>query len=93
MCLMQPHTVSKPHDDKTVRAHLQANVQAADSGYWKEHHIALPCGGPRDFTPYGIPEYAEQEFAVHEPLLEFLAELFTVDHARAISQRGLEAGQ
>ena len=89
---MQPHTVPKPHDDKTVRAHLLANVQAADSGYWKEHHIALPCGSG-DFTPYGIPEYAEQEFAVHEPLLEFLAELFTVDHARAISQRGLEAGQ
>jgi hypothetical protein len=61
-------------------------------GHWHLHHIVLPSRSPGDFTPYRAPEYAEQEFGMHEPLLEFLAELFTVDHAQAIAQRGREAG-
>jgi hypothetical protein len=62
-------------------------------GHWQLHHTALPSGGPGDFTPYRAPEHAEQEFGVHEQLLEFVAELFTVDHAQAIAQRGLDASR
>jgi hypothetical protein len=62
-------------------------------GHWELHHTALPGDGPGDFTPYRAPEYAEQEYRVHEPLLERLAELLTFDHSAAITQRGMEAGR
>ncbi len=97
---MQPHSAGRPRDDAAARDHLAANVDAAghahgdlDPGHWHLHHIALPDGRPGDFTPYRAPEYAEQQTGVHEPLLEWLAGLLTLDHAAAVAQRGLEAGQ
>ena len=99
---MQPHSAGRPRDDTTAREHLAANVDAAgraslaggaDPGHWQMHHIALPAGGPGDFTPYRAPDYAEEQHLVHEPLLEVLAGLFGVDHVSALRHRGLEAGQ
>ena len=60
-------------------------------GHWHLHHIALPAAGPGDFTPYRAPDYAEETFGPHEPLLELLGELFDIDHAKGIARRGLEA--
>jgi hypothetical protein len=92
---MLPDRVPPPRDDQTARAHLRANVQAAlwheDPGHWHVHHIALPGDMPGDFTPVRTPEYAEEEHAVHEPLLEYLAGLFGIDHAQGIQRRGLDA--
>jgi hypothetical protein len=31
-------------------------------GHWQLLHIALPSGGPGDFTPYQAPEYAGRGF-------------------------------
>jgi hypothetical protein len=95
---MLPDRVPPPRDDKTARAHLRANVQAAlwhegNPGHWHAHHTALPGDMPGDFTPVRAPEYAEEEHAVHEPLLEYLAGLFGIDCAAEAEQRGLEAGQ
>lgn len=95
---MQPASTPRPRDDQTAHDHLRANIQAAapggtEAGHWRLHYIALPAGAPSDFTPYRAPDYAEQEFGVHEPLLEWLSSLLTVDHAAAVAQRGLEAGQ
>jgi len=72
-----------------------AHAAAADwrhSGHWELHHTALPGDGPGDFTPYRAPEYAEHGLS---PLafLERLAEVLGPDHADAIAQRGMEAGQ
>jgi hypothetical protein len=95
---MLPHRVPRPGDDKTARAHLRANVQAAavaspDPGHWHSHHIALPGGMSGDFTPHRAPDYAEEEHAVHQPLLEWLAELVGIDHAAGTARRGAEAGR
>ena len=94
---MQPHRVPPPRDDKTTRAYLRANVQAAtagdgDQGHWYLHHIALP-DGPGDFTPYRAPDYAEHDVWPPGEWLEALAGVFGPDHAQAIARRGLEAGQ
>src|SRR5260221_6997467 len=93
---MLPDRVPPPRDDKTARAHLLANVQAAaaaapDPGHWHSHHIALPGGMSGDFTPHRAPDYAEEEHAAHEPLLEFLAGLFGPDHLQAVAERGARA--
>ena len=88
-----------PEDE--ARARLQARITAAAAaattagkheGHWHLHHITLPVG-PGDFTPYQAPEYAEEELSPFGELLERLAEALGPDHARAIAQRGLEAGQ
>jgi hypothetical protein len=88
-----PAATLRPRGDKTARAHLRANVQAADSGHWHEHHIALPLGAPGDFTPYQAPGYAEHGLGPFGEWLEALAEILGPDHAQVIAQRGLEAGQ
>jgi hypothetical protein len=90
---MLPAATPRPRDDKTARAHLRANIQAADSGHWHEHHIALPADTPGDFTAYQAPGYAERELWPVGEWLQALAETFGPDHAQAIAQRGLEAGQ
>jgi len=94
---MQPHSAGRPRDDAEARAHLRSNVQAAagaaDPGHWEQHHHMLPSGAPGDFTPFRAPDYAEQQYGPHEPFLERLAELLTFDHAAALAQRGMEAGQ
>ena len=95
---MLPHRVPRPRDGETARTHLRANVEAAaaaspDPGHWHSHQIALPGRMSGDFTPYRAPDYAEEELAVHEPLLEWLAGLVGIDHAAASAQQGLEAGQ
>ena len=94
---MQPYRVPPPRDDKAVRAHLRANIQAAagaslDPGHWHLHHIGLPVG-PGDFTPYQAPEYAEQGLWPFGEWLEALADVLGADHAQGIARRGLEAGQ
>jgi hypothetical protein len=93
---MQPHRIPLPRDDKTARAHLRANVQAAeaacDPGHWQLHHITL-ADGPGDFTPYRAPGYAEQGLWPFGEWLEALAEIVGPDHAQVIARRGLEAGQ
>ena len=61
-------------------------------GHWELHHIALPVGGPGDFTPYPVPEYAEETFGPHDPLLGWLGELLDIDHAKGIAMRGLATG-
>jgi hypothetical protein len=98
---MLPAMTPKPRTDVEHREHLAGNVDAAgrhslatgaDPGHWQLHHTAL-LPGPGDFTPYQAPDYAEE---IHSPLgnwLEQLAELLGPDHAQAIAQRGMEAGQ
>jgi hypothetical protein len=90
-----------PQTPAEARARLQAQVTAAAAaasavskhqGHWHLHFAALPAG-PGDFTPYQAPEYAEEELSPFAELLERLAEALGPDHARAITQRGLEAGQ
>jgi hypothetical protein len=88
-----PAATPRPQDDKTARAHLRANIQAAGSGHWHDHHIALPADAPGDFTPYRAAGYAEHGLWPFGEWLEALAETFGPDHAQAIAQRGLEAGQ
>ena len=87
--------------EEKARARLLAQVLGAAAaaeaagkheGDWRLHHVALPAG-PGDFTPYPVPEYAEEELSPLGQLLERLAEVLGPDHARAIAQRGLEAGQ
>ena len=91
----------RPARDDQARGQLRGQVTAAHDaaaagwrhpGHWELHHIALPGDGPGDFTPYRAPDYAEHGLS---PLafLERLAEILGPDHARAITQRGLEAGQ
>jgi hypothetical protein len=84
-----------------ARARLHAQVTAAAAaasavgkheGHWQLHFGVLPAG-PGDFTPYQVQEYAEEELFPFVELLERLAEALSPDHARAITQRGLEAGQ
>ncbi len=79
---MQPHRAPRPRDDKTARAHLRANVQAAAAaaddqhpGHWELHHITLPGDRPGDFTPVGAPQYAEDATSLHGDLLRYLAEV------------------
>ena len=72
-----------------------ADVAAVDwrhPGHWELHHTALPGDAPGDFTPYRAPDHAEHGLS---PLafLERLAEVLGPDHAQAIAQRGMEAGQ
>ena len=90
---MLPAATPRPPDDKTARAHLRASIQAASSGRWHEHHIALPAGAPGDFTPYRAPDYAEHVLWPFGEWLEALAEIAGPGHAQVIAQRGLEAGQ
>lgn len=75
---MLPHRVPPPRDDTTARAHLHANVQAAeaarDPGHWQLHHIAL-ADGPGDFTPYRAPDYAEHALGPLGEWIEALAEI------------------
>jgi hypothetical protein len=87
--------------EEKARARLYAQVTAAAAaatavgkheGHWHLHFAALPAG-PGDFTPYEAPEYAEEELSPFAELLELLAEALGPGHARAIAQRGLEAGQ
>jgi hypothetical protein len=87
--------------EEKARARLLAQVlgsaAAAEAagkheGDWRLHHVALPAGRG-DFTPYPLPEYAEEELSPFSQLLERLAEELGLDHARTIAQRGLEAGQ
>jgi len=84
-----------------ARARLHAQVTAAAAaataagkheGHWHLHYIALP-GGPGDFTPYEAPEYAEEDLSPFGELLQRLAEALSPDHALAIAERSLEAGQ
>jgi hypothetical protein len=84
-----------------ARARLHAQVTAAAAaasaaskheGHWHLHYIARPAD-PGDFTPYQAPEYAEEELSPFGELLHRLAEAFSPDHALAIAERGLEAGQ
>ena len=98
---MLPAAVPPPKDDATRRAHLRANVQAADAGdghpgHWQLHMWALP-EGPGDLTPLDAPDYAEfAELPVLGGLLGWLGWLgsfVSPDYAQAIAQRGLEAGQ
>jgi hypothetical protein len=67
-------------------------VTGMHPGRWELHHIALPVGGPKDFTPCPVPEYAEETIGLHEPLLRLLGELLDIDHAKGIDRRGLAAG-
>lgn len=95
---MLPDRVPPPRDDKTARAHLRANIQAAATGdkhpgHWHMHFAALPDGLSGDFTPCRPAEYAEEELAPGGAFFEWLAELLGPDHGRAIAERGLEAGQ
>jgi hypothetical protein len=53
---MLPAMTPKPQTDVEHRAHLRANVQAAERGDghpgdWGLHHFAVH-GGPGDFTPF-----------------------------------------
>jgi hypothetical protein len=86
-------------EEARVRLHAQVTAAAAAAtaagkheGHWHLHFAAL-LAGPGDFTPYQAPEYAEEELSPFAELLERLTEAFGPDHARAIVQRGLEAGQ
>ena len=60
-------------------------------GHWQLHHIAL-TSGPGDFTPYEATEDIEEELSPLGELLEHLAGPLDPDHARVITERGLEAG-
>jgi hypothetical protein len=93
---MQPHGTPRPRDDAAARAHLEANVQAARNGHWIDHLIALPTGGPGDFTPYDHPDYAEEETSLlgrlgllPEWLLELGADRRLAEHQ---AQADMEAG-
>ena len=86
--------------DDAARERLRGQVTAAAGqaaadgrhpGHWHLHYIALPSGAAGDFTPYRAPDYAEEEHAVHEPLLEWLAGLAGIDYAAAIGGRAAEA--
>ena len=86
--------------EDAARARLRGRVTAAagqaaldgrQAGHWHLHLIALPGNMPGDFTPHRAPDNAEDEAAVHEQLLEWLASLFDIDHAGGIARRGLEA--
>jgi hypothetical protein len=86
-------------EEAWARLHTQVSAAAVAAtaagkheGHWHLHFAALPTG-PGDFTPYQAPEYAEEELSSFGELLERLVEAFGPDHARAIVQRGLEAGQ
>jgi hypothetical protein len=92
-----------PEEEARARLHAQilgavgaagvAPGMGRHPGHWQLHHIALPGGGPGDFTPYQAPEYIEEELSPFGELLEHLAEILGPDHAQAIALRGLEAGQ
>jgi hypothetical protein len=69
----------------------QAALDSRQAGHWHLHLIALPGSTPGDFTPHRAPEYAEDEAAVHEQLLEWLATLFDINNAGGIARRGPEA--
>jgi hypothetical protein len=77
---------------QVLGAAAAAEAAGKHEGDWRLHHIALP-EGPGDFTPYPVPEYAEEELSPLGQLLERLAEALGPDHAPAIAQHGLEAGQ
>jgi hypothetical protein len=77
---------------QVLGAAAAAEAAGKHEGDWRLHHVALPVG-PGDFTPYPVPEYAEEQLSPLGQLLECLAEVLGPDHARAIAQRGLEAGQ
>jgi hypothetical protein len=77
---------------QVLGAAAAAEAAGKHEGDWRLHHVALPAG-PGDFTPYPVPEYAEEELSPLGQLLERLAEALGPDYARAIAQRGLEAGQ
>jgi len=94
-------TASKtPAERAREQLHRQVSAAAAAAaadwrhpGHWELHHIALPGGGPGDFTPHRQPEYAEHGLSPAATFLDRLAELLGLDHALAIAQRGLEAGR
>jgi hypothetical protein len=63
---MQPARAPRAHDDRTTRAHLRANVQAAGGGDrhpgdWRLHYYAVH-DSPGDFTPVRPPDVIEAEF-------------------------------
>ena len=52
---------------------LPPGFQAGEHpGHWELHCIALATDGPADFTPYPVPDYAEETFGPHTPLVELL---------------------
>jgi hypothetical protein len=97
---MLPAAVPPPKDDTTARAHLCANVQAAEAGGghpgdWSLHHYAVHAS-PGDFTPFRPPDYIETEFGFLPDWAGYLAGILGPDHPQAIARRGraaeLEAG-
>jgi hypothetical protein len=96
---MLPARVPPPRTDVEHRAHLRANVQAAAAadrhpGDWQSH-AWFAVRSPGDFTPVEAPEYAKLRDGLPSlgSLLEHLGLWLAPDHAQAIAQRGLEAGQ
>jgi hypothetical protein len=98
---MLPASTPRPQTDVEHRAHLRANVQAAElgdghPGDWALHQFAV-YDGPGDLTPFAPPDYIEYEFGILPDWLTHLAGLLGPDHAEAIAKRGhsaqLEAGQ
>ena len=94
---MLPAAVPPPKDDATRRAHLRANVQAADAGDrhpgdWQSH-AWYAVHSPGDFTPVEAPEYGELRDGLPSlgSLLDHLGLWLGPDHAQT-AQRGLEAG-
>jgi hypothetical protein len=77
---------------QVTAAAAAATAAGKHEGHWHLHYLALPAG-PGDFTPYQAPEYAEEELSPFGELLQHLAEALSPDHAPAIAERGLEAGQ
>lgn len=87
--------------EEKARARLLAQVLGAAAaaeasgqheGHWSLHHIALPRKMPGDFTKTPVPDYVEEEFSLFGELLGHLAEMLGLDHAQAITERGMEAG-
>ena len=94
---MLPAAIPHPKDDKTARAHLIANVQAAAAadlhpGDWRLHTWCL-MSAPGDFTPVMPPDYAETHQGPLGELLGYLGEVLGPGYSQFTAQPGLEAGQ
>jgi hypothetical protein len=99
---MLPAGVPRPKDDKTARAHLRANVQAAADGdlhpgHWELHSWFRLPAAPGDFTPVPEPDYAEIHQSPLAQLLGYLGEAgpdlswLTAEHM--VAEHAAEAGQ
>jgi len=89
---MLPAAVPPPKDDATARAHLRANVQAAETGAghpgdWTLHHYAIHASRG-DFTPFAPADFIETEFGLLPDWLSHLAGILGPDHAQTIARRG-----